>query len=341
MAKPPRLTHVKFVRAPDCIYAYFNTGQKVNGKPVYVPLPHWDAPDFFAKYGALMAGRTKRQATDYTIARFVDDYLDSPAYTERADATRKLYRFQLDKLTALVGKHAVSRIEVHHIRKIVDDASWGAGTKNAFMSTIGALYAWGRRTNKTKLRPNEDFEKFEMGEHEPWPEWLVEAALQSDIDRVRLGVHVLYFTGLRIGDACRFGWTMLDSGVLTITPSKTRRYRKTLYITVAGELQAELDRTPKRGLTVMAEADGRPLRVATLRDELQAFTRALGVETVPHGLRKNAVMALLDAGCTTAEVQAITGQSLQMIEHYAAKLNTRKAGKSAIVKFDARRRGNA
>ena len=81
--------------------------------------------------------------------------------------------------------------------------------------------------------------------------------------------------------------------------------------------------------------------VPDYRKRLQAFTAALGIKTVPHGLRKNAVNALLEAGCTIAEVSAITGQTHQVVEHYAAKVNRRKLGKSAIVKFEAARRGNS
>jgi len=58
---------------------------------------------------------------------------------------------------------------------------------------------------------------------------------------------------------------------------------------------------------------------------------------VPHGLRKNAVNALLLAGCTIAEVGSITGQSMQVIEHYAARVNNRKLGEAAILKMDSRR----
>ena len=77
--------------------------------------------------------------------------------------------------------------------------------------------------------------------------------------------------------------------------------------------------------------------VPDYRKRLQAFTAALGIKTVPHGLRKNAVNALLEAGCTIAEVSAITGQTHQVVEHYAAKVNRRKLGKSAIVKFERAR----
>ena len=54
-----------------------------------------------------------------------------------------------------------------------------------------------------------------------------------------------------------------------------------------------------------------------------------------HGLRKSAVVFLLEAGCTDAEVSAITGQSRQMVEHYARQVNQRKLAASAILKWEA------
>src|SRR5690606_21276810 len=59
-----------------------------------------------------------------------------------------------------------------------------------------------------------------------------------------------------------------------------------------------------------AEMNRRPFRV--LRKRRKVF----------HGLRKSAVVFLLEAGCTDAEVSAITGQSRQMVEHYAKAVNS-------------------
>lgn len=53
-----------------------------------------------------------------------------------------------------------------------------------------------------------------------------------------------------------------------------------------------------------------------------------------HGLRKSAVVMLLEAGCTTAEVSAITGQSMQMVEHYAKQVNQKRLAASAILKWE-------
>lgn len=53
MARLPKLDHIKYVRAKGRIYAYFNTGQKVNGKPVYDRLPDPSSPHFLTRYQAL------------------------------------------------------------------------------------------------------------------------------------------------------------------------------------------------------------------------------------------------------------------------------------------------
>ena len=53
-----------------------------------------------------------------------------------------------------------------------------------------------------------------------------------------------------------------------------------------------------------------------------------------YGLRKSAVVMLLEVGCTTAEVQAITGQSMPMVEHYAKQVNQKKLAAAAILKWE-------
>jgi hypothetical protein len=55
---------------------------------------------------------------------------------------------------------------------------------------------------------------------------------------------------------------------------------------------------------------------------------------VIHGLRKSAVVFLLEAGCTDAEVSAITG----LAEHYAKQVNHRRLAAAAILKWEAAER---
>lgn len=51
-----------------------------------------------------------------------------------------------------------------------------------------------------------------------------------------------------------------------------------------------------------------------------------------HGLRKSAVVFLLEAGCSDAET---AGQSRDMVEHYAKQVNQKKLAAAAILKWEA------
>ena len=158
---------------------------------------------------------------------------------------------------------------------------------------------------------------------------VLEAGLASDDATVRLAVHLLYFTGQRIGDVMKMRWGDIRGGYIYVKQTKTK---KIVEPPLSAELKAELDRTPKTAVTIVTG-----INEGQLRRKLQAFTAGLGAKTVPHGLRKNAVNALLEAGCTIAEVSAITGQTHQVVEHYAAKVNRKKLGGAAIYKLDSAR----
>ena len=65
---------------------------------------------------------------------------------------------------------------------------------------------------------------------------------------------------------------------------------------------------------------------AAWQDELNRSEMAALRERrlVFHGLRKSAVVFLLEAGCSDAETAAITGQSRDVVEHYAKQVNQRR-----------------
>jgi len=77
------------------------------------------------------------------------------------------------------------------------------------------------------------------------------------------------------------------------------------------------------------------MRKGSLRERLAVVWRQIGAHYTWHGLRKNAVNALLEAGCSTAEVSAITGQSLQVVEHYARGRDERALARAAMAKWES------
>lgn len=346
MAKLPDLKHVKYVwphgKGSGKVYAYFNTGKrKANGQVLYVRLPDPASPGFYPSYGAFVAGRTKRAAVVYTIKQMADEFEASPEFAAKAKGTRQLYTIMLRQIVRELGKAPVNGITREDVRIPLEAMRQTPGAYNMFRAVLGALYAWGREMEKTELEPVKSIRKMAVGEHEPWPEEILEAGLVSTNDRIRLVVHLLYFTGQRIGDVLKIKWTDIRKGFLVIVPQKTSKHRKVLRVKLHQELVAELAKTPRKGLTIVTTQDGTPASDSLIRRDLKEFTAALGHETVPHGLRKNAVNALLEAGCSAAEVSSFTGQTMAIIEHYAARMNVQTLSESAVLKFETKGRNSA
>ena len=123
----------------------------------------------------------------------------------------------------------------------------------------------------------------------------------------------------------------MKAGVWKMTQQKTD---KRLMIRLHRDLVAELDLHEKAGPFVFAGRTGKPMSQDIMRARIQSFATALGFSVVPHGLRKNAVIALLEAGCSTAETAAISGQSLQLVEYYARGRDQEVLGNAAMLRWE-------
>jgi integrase len=148
-------------------------------------------------------------------------------------------------------------------------------------------------------------------------------------------VALLYFSGQRIDDAIRMSWRDIQGDHMRVFVQKKDYHIK---VAILPELAAMLEKQDKSAVTILTNSNGQPWTQGGLRTKLQAWAKDRGHKVVPHGLRKNAVISLLEAGCTTAEVSGITDQSNQMVEHYALKVNKLTLGRAAVVKLDAHRK---
>jgi len=340
MVKPPKdLPHVKFVKSKGRIYAYFNTGKKNGkGKPIMARLPDLSDPSFWPSYAGHMKGRAAGNAQAYTVAKLVTEYEDSADFARKALTTQRTYTKYLRRIVKELGDFPVHDVQRADVRTALKPAIETPGAFNLMLSVIGTVFQWARTHDKTEADPTKDIKKMDIGTREPWPEHVLEAALTSDDDRTRLAVHILYFTGLRISDALKLRWSNIQNGFVNVIPTKTVRFHKTLKIKIAQELADELAQTPRRGMTILSQANGKPIGYAIMLRDLKEFVADFGIDVVPHGLRKNAVNSLLEAGCTVPEVSAITGQSFNVVEQYAKRMNRGAMSESAVVKLEARRR---
>lgn len=335
------LRDVKKVTAKGKAYFYFRTGRyRADGKEILSPLPDMADPKFGDSYASHKAAKSRKANArrELTVTDLADLYERSPAFTkELAKGSQRIYRIYLKQLKAALPTAPANLVEQADIAQMIDKRAEQPGAANSLLRVVNALFRWGRKRGHVTNNPGGDLDELAMGEHDPWPIPVLEAALVAEDDTVRLATHLLYFTALRFGDVLRLRWSDIRDGVIFVTPKKTEKKRGEMMIPLHESLAAELERHTPNGLTILTKPNGTRWHENTLRKRLQAFASALGVKVVPHGLRKNAVNALLEAGCSVAETASISGQSLQLVEHYAKKRDQGKLASAAILRWHGNR----
>ncbi len=333
----PKWTRHKTAKGRD--YYYFDTGlKKDNGQPILTPLPHIRDPRFGAAHGRAVAARGSRvrKSTVLTLDGLIRLFEKSPEFHALSTSSQSSYCRYLARANALIRTKAgdsppAGAIEKQDILTLRDRLSATPGAASQSVRAIGALYAWAINNERAKINPAKKIKLFTSKGHEPWAEPLIEEALADP--QVGMAVALLYFTGQRINEVVRMRRSDITGDHMRVYVQKTQSH---ILVAILPELMQMLERNVG-GLTILTNANGQPWTQSGLRQKLQAWAKERGHRIVPHGLRKNAVNSLFEAGCTAAEVSGITDQSIGMLEHYAKGRNKLALGRAAVVKLGASR----
>lgn len=334
----------KYVRpktAKGHTYLYFDAGKRADGRREMIRLPDLKHPNFGSALARAQATRTNRKTIQgrLTLEGLIRLYEKSPEFDRLAEATKRSYARYLGiaatMLRSKAGDSPPARgIEKADILNLRDQLSITKGAANQTVRAIGALYAWAVGNDKALVNPAAGVALYEAKDHQPWPEDLVEEGLKDP--QVGMAIALFYFTGQRINEVAKMQWNDIKSDHMVVFVQKTKA---DCMVAILPELRDMLN-AQERGsaLTILTNSNGQPWTQSGLRQKLQAWAKERGHKVVPHGLRKNAVNSLFEAGCTAAEVSGITDQSIAMLEHYAKGRNKLKLGKAAVLKFDAARK---
>src|SRR5262249_1761491 len=126
--------------------------------------------------------------------------------------------------------------------------------------------------------------------------------------RQRVWLDVLLYTGLRRGDAVRFGRQHVRDGIGTI---KTEKSGLTVTVTlpILAVLAETLTTGPCGDLTFIAGERGQPLTKESFGNLFRDACRQAGVPGSAHGVRKIAATRAANSGATVAQLEAIFGWS--------------------------------
>lgn len=348
MARPRRPTielppHVNVVRVKGRPYYYYHPGRgtKKAAKPVRLPDDPRE-PEFWAAYRKA-AGEPEPRRNPKSFASLIEAYRASPEFEELAASTRRDYERYLEVIRATWGNLEVAGLTPAHVLKLRDKHRSTPAAANALIRTLSTLISWSVPRDFRADNPCQHVRKLAIGEGwAPWPWELIELVREHGPAWMWQATALALYTGQRQGDVLEMPWSTVKSGMIEVHQEKTG---KSLIIPAHQRLLRVLAEIPRSSVRILTSTRCTPwtshgFRASWQKALIGPLSAIREADLVFHGLRKSAVVMLLEAGCSDAEVAAITGQSRQMVEHYAKQVNQRQLAAAAILKWERAENGS-
>ncbi len=280
-----------------------------------------------------------------TIKWAVSEYRASPAWQKLAVGTLRMYEPFLQSLDHIQGHRPVTALTRAAVRDIlraipskgrkvhcaaalkrVLDVAWDFDLINRNPATQLGLEQAGKRA---AIWSDADIQKF-----------LAHCAGAPHGEAVALHFQLMIHTAQRPGDCRVMQWGAYDGRRVRVTQEKTG---KLVWIDCPANLLDILDDARKRasGMNMVAARNGQRLGEGAWRHAFGAIRAQAGLDHLQaRDIRRTAIVRLAEAGCTTPEIAAISGHSIErterILEVYLPR--TRAMASAAIAKLDEHRR---
>jgi integrase len=294
--------------------------------------------EFMLSYEAAFGTRTPAvdETKAGTFAGLIADYCRSVAFANLKPSSQKLYRSVLDRIAERHGHRLVRDARRSDARKIVEEI--GAAKPAMANMTRAVLRLLMQYAVETELRhdnPVIGLKAYRTGTRHTWTEdELAQFERRWPLGtRERLAYALLVFTGQRGGDIVKMRRSDLSGGSIRVIQEKTGAE---LSIPLHPALLAAIKAAPAKGVTLIGDANGRPIKRATLTLLVRKAVALAGLppHCVPHGLRKAIMRRLAESGSSAKEIAAISGhRTLKEIERYTAAADQATLSKAAMDKL--------
>jgi len=337
--KKPDLPHVEAKTVKGRTYFYFRLDR--GGKVTRHRLPdNPDTEEFATAYWAIRSGR-KKALPKTTWHLLVTEFYQTPGYLSKAKGTRENYRRHCEAIREKNGNKDVRLFKRKHalaVQRALQDTWSKANERIAVLSILCRLAVdleWIDRN------PVVDIPKLTGGEYEPWPDAKLDAFKRYCDRHGLIDARTIYElcvgTGQRIGDCVQMEWDDFDGEYMAVVQDKTDAK---LEIYCPARLQTYLATLPRKGRHIMAKNLTEHIGKRAAQKAVEDVRAALGImhganRLVPHGWRYTAAVQLSDAGCSDADIQAVTGhKTMEMVRKYRARRDQKVASKRAQQRRD-------
>lgn len=276
----------------------------------------------------------RRRDTAKTVARLLEQYKESREFKSLRPNSKTTYLHCMDLIEPL-RDYLVADLKKTDIVRIKDAFADTPAQANNVVKFLRTLFEWSIERGWRDWNPARGIKLYKIGEHRRWTDDEIAYALDHFPEPLRRATILALYTGQRESDCIAMRWSAFDGNGVLVKQEKTG---KELWVPCDSFLKAELNAWKEQAtaLTILTTSRGRPWRLGSFRT---AFSKTVSQHAfvsgcVYHGLRKCAAAMLAEAGCTTKEISAITGQSAQMVEHYTRQADQRHLALAAVAKLE-------
>jgi integrase len=298
-------------------------------------------PEFDAEYRAALSGAAparKPALSCSSLAWLIVRYRETTAWTDLSAATRRRRENIFKCVIETAGHESYARITTSTIEAGRDRRAKTPHQARHFLDAMRSLFRWAHKAGLIKIDPTAGVQNLPRKRTEGFIPWMEEHAIAYEArwpigTRQRVWLDVLLYTGLRRGDAVRFGRQHVRGGSIKTEKSGFTIEVPTLILPV---LQATLDAGPCGDLTFIVGANGQPLTKESFGNEFRDACKQAGVPGSAHGVRKLAATRMANNGATEAQLMAVFGWiDPKMAAHYTRSANRRHLAAQSIGMLNA------
>ncbi len=273
-----------------------------------------------------------------SIAALITEYKASADWLTKSANTHRSYKPHLDWMRENWGEYDAARLKRRNILVRRDQLLDTPRTADLFVQVVSKLMSFAINRDYRLDNPALKIDKVNKANpYEAWTDEEIALFRKTAPPHVRILFLTLLYTGQRESDVVRMSRATLQLGYVEINQQKTGKPTK---VKLHEGLKRELKRHKVESVEhLLVNSRGQPWTADGARTALYDVREAAGLlHVVPHGLRKNALVYLFEAGATTVQAASVTNQSLQMVEHYWNRWRQAKLAEQAISLWEENER---
>jgi integrase len=334
--RPPRL-HREVTRHGKTVwYVRVDKGPRVRIRAEF------GSPEFETEYQAATTGtprpRGRGAPAAGTLAWLVTRYRETAVWAGLSAATRRQRENIFGHVLTSAGQQPFAKITSEAIVAGRDRRARTPDQARHFLDAMRGLFRWALAARLVKSDPIAGVENPPRKKGDGFIPWTEEHVAAYELrwpigTRQRVWLDVLLYTGLRRGDAVRFGRPHVRDGVGTIKTEKSG-YTVKVTLPILPVLARTFEAGPCGDLTFIAGERGQPLTKESFGNVFRDACRAAKVPGSAHGVRKIAATRAANHGATVAQLEAIFGWSGgTMASHYTRSADRQRLALEAMHKL--------